>query len=111
MEVRPVHLSCGQFAPYAWESRQPWYQAPHTATFLVLGLTGAAGAEGTAAQATAQFGTPERAIRIGDYEVMIWNHDLLPALTGLPSGCGPPPRDRWARYPGSAPRGPLLAIK
>jgi hypothetical protein len=79
--VRPVSISCGRFAPYAWESRQSWYQPPATATFLVLALTSVAGANGTSADAIAQFGAAQRTARIGDYEIMVWNHDLLPALT------------------------------
>jgi hypothetical protein len=39
VEVRSVSISCGRFAPYAWESRQSWYQAPSTATFLLPALT------------------------------------------------------------------------
>ncbi|MGD0245747.1 MAG: hypothetical protein ABSB59_36230, partial [Streptosporangiaceae bacterium] len=87
VEVRPVAVSCGRFAPYAWESEQSWYQPPDTATFLLLALTSAAGANGNSANATAQFGAAQRTVRIGDYEVMVWNHDLLRALG---SGCGPP---------------------
>ena len=52
---------------------------------------GAAGANGTAANAVAQFGAPVRTARIGGYEVLVWNHDLLPAVTGgFARGCGPP---------------------
>jgi hypothetical protein len=94
VEVRPVYLSCGRFSPYAWESKQSWYAPPSSPTFLVLGLTGAAGADGTAARAAAQFGSPQRTARIGAYEVLVWNHDLLPALTGgFARGCGP----NWQR--------------
>jgi hypothetical protein len=94
VEVRPVYLSCGRFSPYAWESKQSWYAPPSSPTFLVLGLTGAAGADGAAAQATAQFGSPQRTARIGAYEVLVWNHDLRPALTGgFARGCGP----NWQR--------------
>jgi hypothetical protein len=32
-----------------------------------------------------------RTARIGAYEVLVWNHDLLPAVTGgFARGCGPP---------------------
>ena len=89
--VRPVELSCGRFSPDAWESNRSWYEPPSTATFLVLPRTGAAGANGTAAGAVAQFGAPVRTARIGAYEVLVWNHDLLPAITGgFARGCGPP---------------------
>jgi hypothetical protein len=90
VEVRPVGVSCGRFSPDAWESKKSWYEPPSTATFLVLALTGAAGANGTATDATAQFGPPQQTARIGDYEVLVWNHDLLPAVTGgFAPGCGP----------------------
>ncbi|MGD0936761.1 MAG: hypothetical protein ABR922_19590 [Streptosporangiaceae bacterium] len=89
--VRPVELTCGRFSPDAWESRQSWYEPPSTATFLVLALTNGAGADGAAASAAAQFGAPVRTARIGAYEVLVWNHDLLPAVTGgFARGCGPP---------------------
>jgi len=89
--VRPVELSCGRFSPDAWESSESWYEPPSTATFLVLALTSAAGANGTVASAVAQFGAPVRTARIGAYEVLVWNHDLLPAVTGgFARGCGPP---------------------
>ena len=43
------------------------------------------------ASAVAQFGAPVRTARIGAYEVLVWNHDLLPAVTGgFARGCGPP---------------------
>jgi hypothetical protein len=88
--VRPVRRSCGRFVPKAWESKRSWYQPPGTATFLVLALTGAAGADGAPAAAAAQFGKPERVTRIGAYEVLVWDHNLLPALTSrLARGCGP----------------------
>jgi hypothetical protein len=91
VSVRPVLLSCGRFTPYAWEARQSWYEPPATATFLVL-LTPPAGANGTPAEARRQFGPPQRTARIGVYEVLVWNRNLLPALTsGIAPGCGP----RW----------------
>lgn len=89
-QVRPVRLSCGRFVPKTRESRQSWYTPPATATFLVLGLAGPPGANGTAQRAAAQFGAPEQTARIGAYEVLVWRHDLLPALTGGSSpGCDP----------------------
>ena len=89
IKVRPVVLSCGRSFPYAWESRQSWYQPPSTATFLVLDLASTNRANGPAADATAQFGRAQRTDRIGVNEVMVWNHDLLSALTaGFALGCG-----------------------
>jgi hypothetical protein len=94
VRVRPVSLSCGRFAPYAWESKKSWYEPPNTATFLVLPLGSRATSDGTAADATTQFGVPQRTARIGAYQVMIWNHDLLPAVTsGFARGCG----QQWRR--------------
>ncbi|MFI5063410.1 MAG: hypothetical protein ACHP9Z_05465 [Streptosporangiales bacterium] len=94
VRVRAVTSSCHRFIPDVWETKKTWYQPPGRATFLVLGLSQVAGANGTAAQATAQFGPPQRNVRIGSYRVMVWNHDLLPALTsGFAPGCGP----RWRR--------------
>ena len=81
--------SCGRFIPDIWESKKTWYQQPNTATFLVLALTSAAGADGTAAQAQAQFGVAQQTARVGVYEVLVWQHNLLPALTREPApGCG-----------------------
>jgi hypothetical protein len=94
VEVRPVSLSCGRFSPYAWESRQSWYAPANTATFLLLVRTSPGGADGTAADATAQFGAAQRTAQIGRYEVLVWNHNLLPALTGgFAPGCG----QKWQR--------------
>jgi hypothetical protein len=82
--------SCGRLIPDAWEAKQSWYQPPGTATFLVLGLTSPAGAHIAAAGAAAQFGPPQRVARIGGTEVLVWHHDLLPAVTGgYAPGCGP----------------------
>jgi hypothetical protein len=86
VQVRPVQLSCGRFVPDAWESRQSWYAPPATATFLVLSLTSPPGADPAPQNATAQFGPPEQTARIGAYEVLVWRHDLLPALNAR---CGP----------------------
>jgi hypothetical protein len=89
VRVRGVAVSCGRFAPYVWETRMPWYEPPSTARFLVLGLSAVAGQDGTASQAVAQFGAPLRTARIGAYEVLVWNHNLLPAVTGgSRHGCG-----------------------
>jgi hypothetical protein len=94
VRVRAVSLSCGRFAPYAWESKKSWYEPPNTATFLVLPLDSRAKSDGTPADATTQFGVPQRTARVGAYRVMVWDHDLLPALTsGFARGCGP----RWRR--------------
>ena len=94
VRVRAVTSSCQRFIPDVWETKKTWYQPPGRATFLVLGLSQVTGANGTAAQATAQFGPPQRSVRIGGDQVMVWNHDLLAALTsGFAPGCGP----RWRR--------------
>jgi hypothetical protein len=95
VRVRPVVISCHRFAPYAWEAKKSWYQQPNTATFLVLSANSGGGAtNGTPAEAAAQFGPPQQTARIGAYQVMIWNHDLLTAVTsGFPRGCG----QHWRR--------------
>ena len=42
------------------------------------------------ADATAQFGLAQRTARIAGYEVLVWDRDLLPAITrGFARGCGP----------------------
>ena len=94
VQVRPVVLSCGRFSPDAWESKESWYGPPNTATFLLLDRTGVTGADGTAADAIRQFGPVRQTARVGAYEVLVWNHDLLPALSaGFARGCGP----KWLR--------------
>jgi hypothetical protein len=88
IQVRSVLLSCGRFAPYAWESKKPWYEPPDTASFLIL-VPPSGSFNGTTAAATAQFGAPQRTARIGPYEVLVWDHNLLPAISsGFPPGCG-----------------------
>jgi hypothetical protein len=95
VRVRPVTISCGRFAPYAWEAKESWYQQPNTATFLVLSPSSGGGpANGATAEAAAQFGPAQRTARIGGYQVMVWDHDLIAAVTsGFPRGCG----QRWLR--------------
>ncbi|HEY1674017.1 MAG TPA: hypothetical protein VGG50_14980 [Streptosporangiaceae bacterium] len=89
VRVRSVVSSCGRFIPDIWESKKTWYERPNTATFLVLALTSAAGADGTTAQAQAQFGAAQQMARVGAYEILVWQHNLLPALTRAPApGCG-----------------------
>ncbi len=89
VRVRSVVSSCGRFIPDIWESKKTWYERPNTATFLVLALTSGAGADGTPAQAQAQFGAAQQAVRVGAYEILVWQHNLLPALTRAPApGCG-----------------------
>jgi hypothetical protein len=88
IQVRSVLESCGRFAPYAWETKKAWYEPPDTASFLILAPSRGS-LQGPAAAATAQFGAPRRTARIGPYEVLVWNHNLLPALSdGFPPGCG-----------------------
>jgi hypothetical protein len=89
VRVRSVVSSCGRFIPDIWESKKTWYERPNTATFLVLALTSAAGADGTTAQAQAQFGAAQQTARVGAYEILVWQHNLLPVLTRAPApGCG-----------------------
>jgi hypothetical protein len=89
VRVRSVVSSCGRFIPDIWESKKTWYERPNTATFLVLALTSGAGADGTPAQAQAQFGAAQQTARVGPYEILVWQHNLLPALTRAPApGCG-----------------------
>jgi len=87
VRVRPVVSYCGRFVPDTWESKDTWYQRPNTASFLVLGLTSGAGESGTAAQAEKQFGAPAQTARVGLYEILVWRHNVLPAL-GSPGRCG-----------------------
>jgi hypothetical protein len=87
IQVRSVVLSCGRFTPYPWETKKPWYEPPNTASFLVLVPPGGS-FNGTAGAATAQFGAPDRTARVGPYEVLVWHHNLLPAInSGFPPGC------------------------
>jgi hypothetical protein len=89
VQVRSVVSSCGRFIPDIWESKKTWYERPNQANFLVLALTSEAGANGTAAQAQAQFGAAEQTARVGPYEILVYRHNLLPALTrGAASSCG-----------------------
>jgi hypothetical protein len=89
VRVRSVVSSCGRFIPDIWESKKTWYERPNTATFLVLALTSGAGADGTPAQAQAQFGAAQQTARVGPYEILVWQHNLLPALIRAPApGCG-----------------------
>ncbi len=86
--VRGVTTSCGRFAPYAWETKKQWYEPPNTANFLIIPLPSGR-MNGTPGEARAQFGAPRMTARIGPYEVLVWNRNLLPAVTtGFRPRCG-----------------------
>jgi hypothetical protein len=89
VSVRAVNLSCGRFIPFAWNTKKQWYAPPNTANFLVISLPDRSTGKITA-EATAQFGTPRQTARIGSDEVLIWNHNVLPAVSRWPPRCGSP---------------------
>jgi len=87
IRVRAVLLSCNRFAPYAWETKKPWYERPNTANFLILAPPSAS-YKASAADARAQFGPPRQTAMIGPYEVLVWDGNVLPAVSsGFPPGC------------------------
>lgn len=89
VRVRAVATSCGRYAPYAWEAKKSWFEPPNRATFLVIETHIPAGDAETPATAIAQFGKPRQTAVIGGYEVLVWDHNLLPAISsGFPPGCG-----------------------
>jgi hypothetical protein len=91
VRVRAVVIDGDRFAPYAWETKKSWYEPPNTARFLVLAPPGG-GLDGSAAQAIAQFGTPRQTAGIGSFEILVWDHNLLPAVTSSPGRGQPWPR-------------------
>jgi hypothetical protein len=91
VSVRVVSLSCGRFIPFAWNTKKQWYEPPNTANFLVISLPEGSTGTTTAGAATAQFGAPRLTARIGSDEVLVWNHNVLPAVSSRwPRRCGSP---------------------
>jgi hypothetical protein len=97
VQVRPVSTANSRIAAYRWhgkpwEELNSWYNPRlHDATFLVTGVVGykpggAPEFKPAETAAWASFGKPAHIYRVGLYEVLVWNENLLNRL-----GPGPPP--------------------
>ncbi len=94
VQVRAVQALYGPVEPFHWFSDKNWYVQP--AKFLVYDLTRYKDTDFAwfnleTRTATATFGPPARIAQVGQYTVLIWNHDIHAQLADLP-----PPQERDA---------------
>jgi hypothetical protein len=81
--VRGIGFVCGWFRPREWNAKANWYDTTtNHANFLILDNPRGIGTWA----AVAQFGAPSRQVHIDRYTVLVWNHDILPAVV-FHAGC------------------------
>jgi hypothetical protein len=92
VRVRAVTpTGCGQYAAYVWEAKQAWYQPPEAATFMLTKPDSTTAGAQVPAAAIAQFGRPVQTAAVDGYQIIVWDHNLLPAISS--GSC----RARWPR--------------
>ena len=82
VQIRQVSVSGGRLNRYGWESSAAWYDSRrNSANFVVLvpGTTEYPGFTDKRA-VLATFGKPMRTYRVGRYQVLVWNRNLLADL-------------------------------
>ncbi|MGO9781039.1 MAG: hypothetical protein ACLPKE_11065 [Streptosporangiaceae bacterium] len=90
--IRAVTELGGGIVPYRWEAKSTWYSpARQYANFVVLqNQPGFFNYWYPPSQVGATFGAPARTYQLGPYTVLVWTHNLMPAL------------HRWAVRTGTA---------
>jgi hypothetical protein len=79
--IRPVVTEPGRLAPGPHEFDATWYDpSVHDATFVVLLNSPAQLDPMTAAQASAGFGPPAHVYHYKNYEILVWNKNILAEL-------------------------------
>jgi hypothetical protein len=74
VQVRTVHLVDGAIRPFPWETNTLWYDpATHYANFVVIDLINV----DLVPKAAPYFGKPVSSHRVGGWEVLIYNHNVL----------------------------------
>jgi hypothetical protein len=74
VQVRTVHLVDGAIRPFPWETNTLWYDpARHYANFVVIDLVNI----DLVPQAAPYFGKPVSSHDVGQWEVLIYNHNVL----------------------------------
>ena len=74
VQVRTVHLVDGAIRPFPWETNTLWYDpARHYANFVVIDLVNI----DLVPQAEPYFGQPVSSHDVGQWEVLIYNHNVL----------------------------------
>ncbi|MGB6457167.1 MAG: hypothetical protein WBH47_22070 [Streptosporangiaceae bacterium] len=84
VRVRQLTVAGRRVVPYEWESDAAWYNPRiQSADFVVLD-SGTAEYPGFTARTAvlATFGRPARTYRVGAYQVLVWNKNLLRDLPG-----------------------------
>jgi hypothetical protein len=84
VRVRQLTVAGHRVVPYKWESDASWYNPRESsANFVVFGPQIAEYAGFSDKRAVlATFGRPARRYRVGSYEVLVWNRNLLGDLGG-----------------------------
>ena len=90
--IRAVTELGGGIVPYRWEAKSTWYSPGRQyANFVVLqNQPGFFNYWYPSGQIGATFGAPARTYQLGPYTVLVWTHNLMPAL------------HRWAVRTGTA---------
>ena len=80
--IRAVTDLGGGIVPYRWEAKSTWYSPGRQyANFVVLqNQRGYFNYWYPPSQVSATFGAPARVYQLGPYTVLVWTHNLMPAL-------------------------------
>jgi hypothetical protein len=80
--IRAVADLGGGIVPYRWEAKSTWYSPGRQyANFVVLqNQRGFFTYWYPSSQVSATFGAPARTYQLGPYTVLVWTHNLMPAL-------------------------------
>jgi hypothetical protein len=77
VQVRTVHLVDGAIRPFPWETNTLWYDpARHYANFVVIDLVNI----DLVPQAARYFGKPVSSHHVGQWEVLIYDKNVLPVV-------------------------------
>jgi hypothetical protein len=82
VQIRQVSVSGGRLNRYGWESSAAWYDSRRKSANFVVFVPGTTEYPGfTDKRAVlATFGKPMRTYRVGRYQVLVWNRNLLADL-------------------------------
>jgi len=82
VQIRQLSSSNGRLIPDAWESKAAWYDPRRSSANFVVLVPGTNEYPGfTDKRAVlATFGRPARSYRVGSYQVLVWNRNLLADL-------------------------------
>jgi hypothetical protein len=88
--IRAVAELGGGIVPYRWEAKSTWYSPGQYANFVVLqNQPGFFNYWYPRSQVGATFGAPASTYQLGPYTVLVWTHNLMPALHRSAARTGP----------------------